>query len=173
MKKFAPERFFKIKEIRYFLMKKRFKKCGERVIFCSGIRISGSKNVSIGNNVRIGEKSFICGVGGLEIGDNVALGPQVLIWTVNHNYYSPEHLPFGGVYKKPPVKIGDNVWIGARACVVPGVTIGEGAVIAMGSVVTKDVPPCAVVGGNPAKVIKYRDIEKYNQLKTDKKFITV
>ena len=64
-----------------------------------------------------------------------------------------------------PVYIGDDVWIGAKANIVPGVTIGDGAVVAMCAVVTKDVPSCAVVGGNPAKILKYRDVEVYNKLK--------
>ena len=97
----------------------------------------------------------------------------MLIFSSNHNYYSPEALPYDKKTICSPVKIEDNVWIGARACIVPGITIGEGAVVAMGSVVTKNVPPCAVVGGNPAKIIKYRDIEKYNQLKSVNKFTLV
>ena len=64
----------------------------------------------------------------------------------------------------------DNVWVSARTCITPGVTIGEGAVIAVGAVVTKDIPKGAVVVGNPAKVLKYRDMEKYYQLKAEKKF---
>ena len=66
--------------------------------------------------------------------------------------------------------INDNVWIGADVKIVPGITIGEGAVIAMSAVVTKDVPACAVVGGNPAKILKYRDINVYNQLKEKRQY---
>ncbi len=69
-----------------------------------------------------------------------------------------------------PVTIADNVWIGCRATIVPGVTINEGAVIASGAVVTKDVPKGAVVGGNPAKVLKYRNMEYYEKLKEQKSF---
>ena len=99
------------------------------------------------------------------MGNNIKMGPQVFIWTWNHNYYAPEALPYDRVCIEGPVTINDNVWVGAKATIIPGVTIGEGAVIAMGAVVTKDVPPCAVVGGNPAKILKYRDIEVYNKLK--------
>ncbi len=63
--------------------------------------------------------------------------------------------------------------MGARCTIIPGVTIEEGAVVAMGSVVTKDVPKGAVVGGNPAKILKYRDLEKYDKLKSENKFINV
>lgn len=143
----------------------RFKKCGKNFLCCSGVKIHGAKRISVGNNVRIGEKSYINGNGGISIGDNVKFGPQVFIWTCNHNYYAPKRLPFDDLNFEKPVTIGDNVWIGAKASIIPGVTVGDGAVIAMCAVVTKDVPSCAVVGGNPAKILKYRNIEVYNKLK--------
>lgn len=62
------------------------------------------------------------------------------------------------------VFIGQNCWIGAKSIICPGVKIEDGAIVAMGSVVTKSVPKCAIVGGNPAKIIKYRDIEQYEKL---------
>ena len=68
-----------------------------------------------------------------------------------------------------PVNIGNNVWIGSRVTIIPGVSIGEGAVIGAGAVVAHDIPPLAVVGGNPAKVIKYRNREVYEKLKTNGK----
>jgi acetyltransferase-like isoleucine patch superfamily enzyme len=173
MKKFNIVSFLKIREIRYLIYKKRLKSCGERVIICSGTKIQNAKKISIGNNVRIGERCRLSANGGIDIGNNVSFGPEVIIWSSNHNYYSPTTLPFDYKSKLKPVKIEDNVWIGARVCIAPGVTIGEGAVIAMGAVVTKDVPPCAVVGGNPATVLKYRDIEKYNQLKAENKYALV
>ena len=173
MKKFDIVSFLKIREIRYLIYKNRLKSCGKRVIICNGAKLKVARNISIGSNVRIGENSRLSGIGGIEIGNNVSFGPEVLIWSSNHNYYSPETLPFDFKSKIKSVKIEDNVWIGARACITPGITIGEGAVIAMGAVVTKNVPPCAVVGGNPATIIKYRDIEKYNQLKAENKFAMV
>ena len=65
--------------------------------------------------------------------------------------------------------IGENVWIASFAFILPGVHIGDGAIIAGGSVVTKDVPKCAIVGGNPARIIKYRDLEHYSKMVTQKK----
>jgi len=151
----------KIKE-KYWTM--RLKNCGQNFCCCSGVVIHSAKKMSIGNNVRLGENSYFNAKGGLTIGNNVKMGPQVFIWTSNHNYINPKWLPFDNISIDKPVNIGNNVWIGARAIIIPGVNIGEGAVIGMGSVVTKDVPSCAVVGGNPANILKYRNIETYNKL---------
>ena len=74
-------------------------------------------------------------------------------------------LPYDDYYNVKDVFIGENVWIGSDVSLMPGVHIGEGAVIAACSCVTKDVPPYAVVGGCPAKIIKYRDIDNYQKLK--------
>lgn len=155
----------KIRAIRQHYWKCRLKSCGENFVCCSGVTIHSARNITLGNNVRIGEKSYINALGGLKIGNNVHLGPQVFIWTSIHSYEKPEKLPYDDIEIKKPVTINDNVWIGAKAVIIPGVTISEGAVIGMGAVVTKDVPPCAVVGGNPAKILKYRDIEHYNKIK--------
>ena len=143
----------------------RLKRCGNNLICCSGVIIKRARFMSVGNDVRLGENLYIDARGGLTIGNNVKIAPQVFIWTSNHNYYAPKKLPYDGKEILCPVSIGDHVWIGGRAVIVPGVTIGEGAVVGMGSVVTKDVPPYAVVGGNPARVLKYRDIDIYKKLK--------
>ena len=171
MSKFAIEKILKIKKIRYLLYKRKLKSCGKDVVICSGTKLQTARKISIGNNVRIGERSRFSGSGGITIGNNVSFGPEVVIWSVNHNFHCPETLPYDDTATEKAVTIEDNVWVGARVCIVPGVTIGEGAVVAMGAVVTKDVPPCAVVGGNPAKVLKYRDVERYEQLKREKKFV--
>ncbi len=84
--------------------------------------------------------------------------------TSNHNY-TGELLPYDAAYIAKEVTIGENVWIGSDVTILPGVTIGEGCVIGACSVVTKDVPSLAIIGGNPAKIIKYRDAEKYRRLK--------
>lgn len=162
-----------IRKIRYLLYKKRLKSCGKKVTFAMGVKIFSPKNISIGENVRIGARSILSGQGGITIGNNVSLGPEVIIWSANHNYMRPNELPYDKEYIKRPVVIEDNVWIGARCSLIPGVRIREGAVIGLGSVVTKDVPECAVVAGNPAKIIKYRDLETYEKLKSEKNFHAV
>lgn len=109
-----------------------------------------------GKNIRFGKRVFInsgCKFqdqGGITIGDDVLIGHNCVIATLNH-VMDPDHradmIP-------APVKIGDKVWIGANVTILQGVTIGEGAVIAAGAVVNKDVPARTVAGGIPAKVIK-------------------
>ena len=109
-----------------------------------------------GKNTKIGKRVFInagCQFqdqGGIEIGDDVLVGPQTIIATLNHD---PAPDKRGGMFAKPVV-IGNKVWLGARVTICPGVTIGEGAIVGAGAVVTKDVPPRTVVAGVPAKIIK-------------------
>ena len=109
-----------------------------------------------GKNIKIGKRVFInagCQFqdqGGIEIGDDVLIGPQTIIATLNHD---PNPEKRGGMIPKP-VKIGNKVWLGARVTICPGVTIGEGAIVGAGAVVTKNVPAHTVVAGVPAKVIK-------------------
>lgn len=89
-------------------------------------------------------------LGGIFIGDNVLIAPRVNILSVNHP--TDPALRTGLILK--PVRISNNVWIGAGATILPGVNIGENAIIAAASVVAKDVPPNCIVAGNPAKIIK-------------------
>jgi len=130
----------------------------ERGIFNS------SSNIKIGDNCYIGPFSYWDALGGIEIGNNVIIGPKSIIWTYNHNFHSDKLLPYDEVEILKSVKINDNVWMGIDVKIVPGVTIGEGAIVAMGSVIVNDVPPLAIVGGNPAKIIKYRDNELYKKI---------
>ncbi|WP_052123701.1 acyltransferase [Gallibacterium anatis] len=119
------------------------------------------------DNIYIGPKAYIWAIGGLEIWDNVIIGPRVTIHTSNHRYENATMLPYDGYSYIKKVVIERNVWIGDNCMIVPGVTIGEGSIVAMGSVVTKDIPKYSIVGGNPAKIIKKRDVGKYKEL--DKK----
>lgn len=108
------------------------------------------KNVTVGKRVFINEGCCFQDQGGIEIGDDCLIGQQVVIATLNHDL-DPKRR--GDMLPKP-VKIGKNVWVGAHATILPGVAVGDNAVIAAGAVVTKDVPAFAVVGGVPAKIIK-------------------
>ncbi len=109
-----------------------------------------------GRNIRVGKHVFINGgchfqdQGGIEIGDGTLIGHQVVLATLNHDL-DPEqrHL-----LHPAPIHIGKNVWVGAHATICPGVHIGDGAVVAAGAVVTKDIPPYVIAGGVPARVIR-------------------
>lgn len=111
-----------------------------------GCRFLNARKVHLGNHNVI---NFGCCFDGrrypIEVGDNVSIGPEATILTLGHDPRSAHFDDTGG-----PVKIGDRVWIGYRALILPGVEIGEGAVVGAGAVVTKDVPPYTIVAGNPA-----------------------
>ena len=111
------------------------------------------KNIHIGKNVFINSGCRFQDQGGIYIGDNVLIGHNVVLATLNHN----ENPKMRGNLIPSPIIIGNDVWIGSNVTVIPGVTIGDGAIIAAGAVVTKDVAKNTVVGGVPARHI--RDIK--------------
>lgn len=113
---------------------------------------------------------IIQGKGRVNIGDNFHSGKECMIITENHNYDKGTALPYDTTFTYMTVTIGNNVWFGNRVIVIGNVTIGEGAILAAGCVVSHNVPSCAIVGGNPARIIKYRDIQHYNKLKEEEKF---
>ena len=108
-------------------------------------------SVHIGHNSIIGNDAFLDGRGGLYIGNNVNVGGEVRIYTREHD---PESLTFEST--EGPVHIADWVYIGSRVIILPNIRVGEGAVVASGAVVTKNVEPYTVVGGVPARFIKKR-----------------
>jgi len=111
-------------------------------------------NLHIGENVFFNSGCRFQDQGGIYIGDNTLIGHNVVLATINHDL-SPANR---GINLPRPIRIGNNVWIGANATILPGVTIGDNAVIAAGAVVTKDVAANTVVGGVPAKVIRKIDL---------------
>lgn len=115
------------------------------------VDIRSPYRISVGNFTIINKCCVLDGRGSLSIGDNVDIAQQTNIWTEQHDYNDP-------TYKSvtAPVVIEDYVWLASRVTVLPGVRIGRGAVVASGAVVTKDVPPLAIVGGVPAQIIGYR-----------------
>jgi len=112
---------------------------------------TGGIDINVGRNVFINQNCTFYDLGGLNIGDDVMIGPNVSILTSSHPIEPSQRRAF--VVAKPIV-IERNVWIAAGATIIGGVTIGENSVVAAGSVVTKDVPPNTLVGGNPAKIIR-------------------
>jgi acetyltransferase-like isoleucine patch superfamily enzyme len=122
--------------------------------------ILNRENLLLGHYIYIGPGAWLVLRGKLSIGDGTIIGPRVKIQTANHNYES-DMIPYNQEYIIKDVCIGKNVWIGADVSIMPGLKIGEGAIIAACSCVTKDVLAYEIVGGNPAKLIKSRDVKKY------------
>ncbi len=108
--------------------------------------------------------------GGVTIGEYFHTGRGLTIFSTYHDYKNATCIPYDDVVLQAPVSIGDFVWCGANVTILPGVTVGEGAILAAGSVISQDVAPLAIVGGNPAKVIKYRDGAQFHYLKSNGKF---
>lgn len=116
-------------------------------------RLVGDSKIHIGNNFYLNAHCHL--LGEINIGSDVMIGPKTVIWGRDHGMKTDK--PMGSQpHQKAPIDIGNNVWIGAQVTILKGVRINDGAVIGAGSVVTKHVPENAVVGGNPAKVIRYR-----------------
>lgn len=128
----------------------------DSIIFCTGIIAQKGTGIVIGNRTGINARAYLAGQGGITIGDDVIMGPNVQIFSENHNFSHPQVIIKDQGVTRAPVIIGNNCWLGAGATILAGVTIGDGCVIAAGSVVTKSMPPNAVVAGIPAKVIKQR-----------------
>lgn len=138
-------------EIRKLMEKLTDREIGKNFAMFPPFYTDCGKNTVIGDNVFINSGCQFQDQGGIEIGNGVLIGPKVVIATLNHNLNPDKR----GNLIPSSVKIGENVWIGANATILPGVTIGDGAVVAAGAVVSKDVEPNTVVGGVPAKLIKY------------------
>jgi len=159
--------FYKIRRYIFtWLVKKRVGKYEEPLLVNGFSHVS--KKTILGKNVSFNGMT-IQGCGEVIIGDNFHSGKECIIITQNHNYKG-EMLPYDNTYICKKTIIGDNVWFGHRVLVLPGVQIGEGAIIQAGAVVTKDIPKYAIVGGNPAKTFKHRDIEHYERVKKEGKF---
>jgi acetyltransferase-like isoleucine patch superfamily enzyme len=112
---------------------------------------TGGPEISVGRNVFVNQNCTFYDVGGLDIADDVLIGPNVSIITSGHPIEPSQRRAY--VIGKPIV-IERNVWIAAGATIIGGVTVGENSVVAAGSVVTRDIPPNTLVGGNPARVIR-------------------
>ncbi|MEX1019312.1 MAG: acyltransferase [Litorilinea sp.] len=147
----------------------RFGMCGEDVGIRYPCTITAPHHAKLGNNVRINRGAYIRAEGGLTIGDNTHIARNVTIYTINHDYRG-DALPYDEGLIKKPVVIGENVWIGINVTIVPGASIGDGAIIGAGSVVAMDVPPLAIVGSAPLRILKYRDREHYEHLKAANRF---
>ena len=133
----------------------------KRIAFKMGKNVNIERNAFFTPQLKIGDNSGVginCEVyGPVTIGKNVMMGPEVIVYTQGHRHDNAE-IPMReqGNDDIKPVSIGDDVWIGRRAMIMPGVSIGHGCIIGAGAIVTKDVPDFCVVGGVPAKILYYR-----------------
>lgn len=144
--------FIPFHTIRLFFIRMLVHKLGVGSTVLMGCEIRYGKNIRIGNHCVINKKVLLDGRGGLlTIGDQVDIAQETNIWTYEHDVHDDYHRLSGA-----HVTIEDYVWICSRVTILPGVTIGRGAVVAAGSVVTKDVDPMTIVGGVPAKKIGER-----------------
>lgn len=157
-----------------FLRKIRLNRKKEKMIFCGehsfihpSTIISCPENIKIDEYVHIQPGCHLYGEGGgIHIGKGTVFAHDIQVFARNHMYDSPnlQYIPYDKRFVEKKVVIGEYVWVGARVTILPGVNIGKGAVIGAGSVVTHNVPDYAIVGGNPAKIIKYRNVEVFEKL---------
>ncbi len=135
--------------------------CGKLILDSCGKNVNIEKRASFGMHISLGDNSGLgvdCEISNyVTIGANVMMGPGCMIYTQNHKY-DDLSIPMckQGHSEVRPVVIGDDVWIGSRVIILPGVHVGKGSIIGAGSVVTKDVDEYSIVGGNPARFLKKR-----------------
>lgn len=139
--------------------------CGKMILSEMGTNVNIEKNATFSSKVKIGDRSGIGYHAHIDaettIGDDVMMGPDCIIYTDSHRFDRTDiPMILQGRSERKPVTIGNDVWIGSRVTILPGVRIGNGAILGTGAVVTKDVPDFAVVGGVPARIIKYRTQNK-------------
>jgi len=151
------------------------KKCGCKINYVrqgfNGIKIMSVNNdlskFKIDSTSHLKSDTIIDCSGGVIIGKYFHPGKGLTIFSANHNFKNAKKIPYDEVIINKPVVVKDFVWIGANVTISPGVTINEGCIVASGSVVSKDVPSYAIVGGNPAKIIGYRDENEFKKLRDE------
>ena len=163
LKIYNKTRFFFIKN---WELRKVLKHEGQLYI---GGPTSLTSNTILGKNPNFNGMKIL-GTGKVTIGDNLHSGTGCEIITSYHNYDKGKAIPYDDTFIVKNVTIGDNVWVGNRVTILGGVNIGQGAIIQACALVFEDVPDFAIVGGNPAKIIKYRDKIHYNNLKKQNLF---
>ena len=142
---------------------------GDGSLHIESLNVSTSE-FKIDSTSHLKSNTFIECSGGVIIGRYFHTGKSLTIYSVKHNYENATKIPYDEKFIFEKVIIEDFVWCGSNVTILSGVKIGEGAIIASNSIVTKNIPPFAIAGGNPAKIIKYRDQEEFLQLKDNNHF---
>jgi acetyltransferase-like isoleucine patch superfamily enzyme len=147
---------FPSQHVRKFILRTKGAMIHRRVLIYRDCEFRNPRGLRIGEGSSVGHRSILDSRRGLFIGRNVVIATEVMIWSLHHDYNDENFEGKGAL-----VEIGDYVWIGSRSIILPGVKIGDGAVVAAGAVVTKDVDPYTVVGGVPANKIANRSKKQY------------
>jgi maltose O-acetyltransferase len=165
-----------IQRRRWNFLKKRFKYWHEnRVNISHDVKVSNPQCISMDSRAFVGNNCLLgAGEGGeINIGKDVQIAFHTFLLTSNHEFDKLDVPIYDQPMRFAPITIKDDVWIGCRCMILAGVTVGEHAVVAAHTVLSKDVPPWAVVGGNPARVIKYRKPMTDDEMKkySDKRYV--
>lgn len=150
------------------IVRKNAASCGKELNVDGEVRGDISL-LHLGNHVNINSNALIMGKASIYIGNYFHCGLNMTLISSNHNYKGIK-LPYDNTHIAKEIIIKDCVWLGHNVIVLPGVTIGEGAIIGAGAIVSKDIPDLAIAVGNPIKIIKYRDAEHFNSLKRKGQF---
>ncbi len=142
--------------LRWIVFRGVLKSLGKDVVFQENMRLVCPESISIGSNCNFARDCHISGGGGVSIGSWVGFGPGVKVWSINHRFDDPDRPWLQQGHELKPVVIEDDVWLAANVFVVPGVTIGQGAIISACTVVNKSVPAYSIVTGNPGRVVGWR-----------------
>jgi maltose O-acetyltransferase len=145
-------------QLRSRVYSRYFGRIGRNLRVLQDVRIRNIDLIEAGDDLSLGDCCFLQAAGGIEFGDDVMLGPGVKIWSANHKF-DDVNRPIGKQgYEFKKVVLGNHVWIGANAFIMPGAQIGDGVIISAGAVVgAKTIPPYKIVAGNPARVIGTRE----------------
>lgn len=147
------------------LARSRFSYLGKNARVGESVLITAPERCHVGDNAAIGEGSLVNAVGGFHLGNHSVMAAECMVFTTEHRFIGATQLPFDKVRQVKPVHIGDYVWIGARVMIHAGTRIGDGAIIGMGSVVTRDVPALSIVAGNPAEIMGKRPQQLFEELR--------
>lgn len=151
-----------IQKVKSFITKRRLTGRGSHAHIEGIVDCRNPAGIELGDYVYIGPNAKLWGEGRIVIGNNVIIGPNVTMISTNHNFRG-DAIPYDAAAVNKDIVIEDNVWIAANVNIIPGVTIGEGSIVGMGTTVTRDVPPLAIIGSNEQKILGHRNQEEYER----------